>query len=348
MSSYLKGLAATINGVEVMIDIDKIIPSPNNFFEIRDVEELAESIKDHGLMHNLVVRKLENGFYELISGERRLTALKYLNKSQARCIVCNVTELEAELMLIHGNTEQRELTPSEKMESIRRLKAIYDEKRAHGEELPKGKKTRDLIGEDMKMSGSQVGRYQKIAKGLIKPLVEKLNKDYITVTQAHTLSSLSKEEQQIIHEEIKDLDPKESKEEVDILIQGIKQPVENNMDKELLDDMYKPNNIETKEDDSDNESKLRAAFKEFVHPMLIISNSYTKGIIYIGQYSISDSILKVSDPYDKKCYLNIKISDFDKTNEIEIEDGKIINPKILYKISDGMYVWFKKKIGGIL
>ncbi len=353
MSTYLKGLAAKVNGVEKEsftkeLDITSLVPSSKNFYGIREIEDLAVSIKENGLMHNLVVRKKDNGTYEIISGERRYHALKSLNYEKVPCQVKeNLSDLDAEIMLIQANAEQRELLPSEKMEGIKRLKAIYEQKKANGEQLPKGK-TRDLIGTDMKLSGVQVGRYQKVDKDLIEPLKEKLDKEEITLTQAHTISNLTKDEQNIIHEEIKDLDPKESKEEVEILIQGIKQPVENNLDKELLDDMYQVNNIETKEDDSDNESKLRAAFKEFVHPMLIISNSYTKGIIYIGQYSISDSILKVGYPYDKKCYLNIKISDFDKTNEIEIEDGKIINPKILYKISDGMYVWFKKKIGGIL
>ena len=56
--------------VEYM-DINDIRRNEKNFYEIVNVDELAEDIKMNGLNHNLVVRQLENGTYELISGERR-------------------------------------------------------------------------------------------------------------------------------------------------------------------------------------------------------------------------------------------------------------------------------------
>lgn len=243
MSNYLKGLADKINGADEKesfikeLDISSLVPSSRNFYGIREIEELAASIKENGLMHNLVVRKKDNGTYEIISGERRYHALKSLNYGKVPCQVKEISDIDAEIMLIQANVEQRELLPSEKMEGIKRLKAIYEQKKANGEQLPKGK-TRDLIGADMKLSGVQVGRYQKVDKDLIKPLKEKLDREEITLTQAHTISNLTKEEQKIIHEEIKALDPKESKEEVEILINGIKQPVESENDKKTFAEMY--------------------------------------------------------------------------------------------------------------
>ena len=62
------------------IDIENIKRNEKNFYEIVDIEELAEYIKLNGLNHNLVVRKLDNGQFELISGERRYTALCKLVK----------------------------------------------------------------------------------------------------------------------------------------------------------------------------------------------------------------------------------------------------------------------------
>jgi ParB family chromosome partitioning protein len=300
-------------------------------------------------MHNLVVRKKDNGTYEIISGERRYHAVKLLGYKQVPCQVKEISDIDAEIMLIQANVEQRELLPSEKMEGIKRLKAIYEQKKANGGDLSKGK-TRDLIGKDMKLSGVQVGRYQKVDKDLIEPLKEKLDKEEITLTQAHTISNLTKEEQNIIHEEIKELHPKESKEEIEILIKGIKQPVENNLDKELLDEMYPVDDTKTNKHktENDNVSRLMQAFKEFEHPRLVISNIYFKGIIYIGSFSVSNSILTVGsfkdDPYHKNGYLNISINCFDKTDEVELEESKIIKPRILYKISDGVYIWFKKKV----
>jgi len=241
MSTYLKGLAAKINGEKEgftkELDITSLVPSSKNFYGIREIEELAASIKESGLMHNLVVRKKDNGTYEIISGERRYHALKSLGYKEVPCQVKEISDIDAEIMLIQANAEQRELLPSEKMEGIKRLKSIYEQKKANGGQLPKGK-TRDIIGKDMKLSGVQVGRYQKVDKDLISPLKEKLDKEEITLTQAHTISNLTKEEQKIIHDEIKALDPKESKEEVEILIQGIKQPVESENDKKTFAEMY--------------------------------------------------------------------------------------------------------------
>ncbi|RII32826.1 ParB/RepB/Spo0J family partition protein [Clostridium chromiireducens] len=348
--SYLKGIANRINGVEKQsftqeLDINSLVPSQNNFYGIREIEELAESIKESGLMHNLVVRKLDNGKYEIISGERRYRALKSLGYDKVPCQIKEISDLDAEIMLIQANVEQRELLPTEKMEGIRRLRAIYEQKKASGEQLPKGK-IRDLIGADMKLSGVQVGRYQKVDKDLIEPFKEKLDKEEITLTQAHTLSSLTKDEQEIIHEEIKDLNAKEHKEEIETLVEGIKQPVKSELDKQIIDEMYPTVSREVK--DEDIIYKFKRALKEFEHPRLIISNDYIKGMFYIKQCSMSkDNMLSISIEAYKESYLGIQVKCFDKVDEIsiEIDFGKSVNPKILYKISDGVYIWFKRKIG---
>lgn len=289
MSKYLKGLADKINGVGSQgftqeLDINLLVPSLNNFYGIREIEELANSIRENGLMHNLVTRKKNDGTYEIISGERRYHAAKSLGFKTLPCQVKEINDLDAEIILIQANVEQRELLPSEKMEGIKRLKAIYEQKKANGEEVPKGK-LRDIIGQDMNLSGVQVGRYQKVDKDLIPDLKEKLDKEEITLTQAHTLSNLS-------------------------------------------------------------ESRLKSAFKEFVNPRLVISNSYVKGIINISNYSISDSILTVINEYEKSTTLTIKINSFEKCDEVEIEVGNPnpIKPKILYKISDGVFIWFKRNV----
>lgn len=356
MSSYLKGLADKINGVEKQsftkeLDINSLVPSSNNFYGIREIEELAASIKENGLMHNIVVRKRADGIYEIISGERRYHALKSLNYKQVPCQVKeNLSDLDAELILIQANAEQRELTSSEKMEGIKRLKAVYEKKKANGEQLPKGK-TRDLIGADMKLSGVQVGRYQKVDKDLIKPLKEKLDKEEITLTQAHTISNLTEEEQQIIHEEIKDLDPKESKEEVEILINGIKQPITNNLDKKLIEELYplkRKTEIEVKENSDHIEehiSKLEKALKEFSpFPKIIISNDSLKGTLYTGEINIINSLIKIkTSGFGRVSFMNIKINCFIQVDEIEIEDNKKINPKQAYKIADSVYIWFSEK-----
>lgn len=61
-----------------MIDIDLIEPNKNNFYEMSEIEALADDIERQGLMTALVVSEQNGGKYELISGHRRLAALKSL------------------------------------------------------------------------------------------------------------------------------------------------------------------------------------------------------------------------------------------------------------------------------
>lgn len=73
-------------------------------------------------MHNLVVRKREDGNFEILTCERRYSALKMLGYKKVHCQVKELTNLDAELLLIQANAKQRELTYTEKMEGINRLK----------------------------------------------------------------------------------------------------------------------------------------------------------------------------------------------------------------------------------
>lgn len=336
MSSYLKGLADKINGVEKQgftqeLDINSLVPSQNNFYGIREIEELAESIKESGLMHNLVVRKKDDGAYEIISGERRYRALKSLGYEKVPCQVKEISDLDAEIMLIQANVEQRELLPSEKMEGIRRLKAIYEQKKANGEQLPKGK-VRDLIGQDMKLSGVQVGRYQKVDKDLIPDLKEKLDKEEITLTQAHTLSSLTKDEQKIIHGEIDSLNTKEHKEEIETLVEGIKQPV-NKRDKMLLGEMY-PKSREV----------IFEEFEKMIKgdpmPKLIILCS-AKAVLNIKKARIINGTLSVELTGDIPNTFRIDFETFDKVEGIMMEN-RHVTLDYGYKINECTYLWFQR------
>lgn len=341
MSSYLKGIANRVNGVEKNsftkeLDINSLVPSQNNFYGIREIEELAESIKENGLMHNLVVRKLDNGTYEILSGERRYRACKLNGLNKIPCLIKeNLSDLDAELLLIQANSEQRELTPTEKMEGIKRLEAIYKQKRRNGEKLEG--KTRDLIGKDLGLSGIQVGRYQKVDKDLIEPLKEKLDKDEITLTQAHTLSSLTKNEQNIIHEEIKGMNAKEHKEELETLVNGIKQPITSKKDKKLLEEIYPTKNEALK--------FLQNAIDEFqLNPKVIIKANNIESVLYTSLFKIQDNLLKIEiRGFSRTSTLNINVKSFRKAMSVEIEPGKILTHEHLFLINNDIYVWFTEK-----
>lgn len=186
------------------IDINNIKRNEKNFYEIVDIEELAEDIKLNGLNHNLVVRKLDNGQFELISGERRYTALCKLvkegNKTFALvpCKVIEVNDTDAEIILIQANAQTRELTEIEKLKQVQRLKELYKIKKANGEKITG--KVREIIANDLKLSPTQVGRYEKINSSLIPELKTVLEKGNLTIANASEFANLSEDNQKVILE----------------------------------------------------------------------------------------------------------------------------------------------------
>ena len=186
------------------IDIKDIERNKKNFYEIVNVDELSEDIKMNGLNHNLVVRKLDNGKYELISGERRYTALTQLVEqgneifALVPCKVIEANDIDSEIILIQANAQTRELTEIEKLEQVKRLTELYKTKKKNGEKVPG--KIREIIANDLKLSPTQVGRYERINKNLIPELKEILENGNLTIANASEFSSLSEDNQKVILE----------------------------------------------------------------------------------------------------------------------------------------------------
>ena len=190
------------------IDINDIRRNEKNFYEIVNVDELAEDIKMNGLNHNLVVRQLENGTYELISGERRYTALNKLVQegnelfALVPCKVIEANDIDAEIILIQANAQTRELTDLEKLEQVKRLKELYNTKKANGENIPG--KIRNLIANDLNLSATQISRYESINNNLIPELKEILENGNLTIANASEFSVLSEDNQKVILDIIND------------------------------------------------------------------------------------------------------------------------------------------------
>lgn len=194
-------LEAKNNFTVQYIDIKDIERNKKNFYEIVNVDELAEDIREWGLRHNLEVRKVEDK-YEIISGERRFTALSKLVEeghkefSLVPCKVVNLNDLDAEICLIQANAQTRELTEIEKLEQVKRLTELYKTKKKNGEKVPG--KIREIIANDLKLSSTQVGRYERINKNLIPELSDILKSGGLTIANASEFASLSEENQKVI------------------------------------------------------------------------------------------------------------------------------------------------------
>ena len=95
----------------LFLPVEAIVPNPmqpRKAFAREGLEELAASIREHGVLQPLSVRRAEGGF-ELISGERRLRASKLAGLKEVPCIVVSVDARESSLLALVENLQRRDL-----------------------------------------------------------------------------------------------------------------------------------------------------------------------------------------------------------------------------------------------
>lgn len=140
----------------------------DNFYNVDDIDDLVESIREHGLLHPIVT----NNGTTVISGHRRLAAYRRLldetgdeKYKMIPCIVLHPADpIESEMMMIEANSTARVLTPYELMEQAKRYDALLVKAKEHGYEY-EGRR-RDIVAKMMKVGPAKVGRYAAIDKHL--------------------------------------------------------------------------------------------------------------------------------------------------------------------------------------
>lgn len=248
------------------IEIDKIIPNPNNFYELNGIKELSENIKEFGLNQNLEVVEIhDNGEkkYRLIGGHRRYEAIKLLindGDDRFKKVPCKVNrsldEIEEQLRLIKSNSDTRELTPQEKREQMKQLIELYKKKQLlTGEKINIKKEVAAASGTYPKT----VERYDNINNRLIDELKEYFDSSKITFTDAYNFATLTEEAQLAILDLLKSKD-KVTKEELKTIKEANKQlSDENEKNKKALEE--KENLIHNLELEKKQLSKEQANFE---------------------------------------------------------------------------------------
>ena len=105
------------------LDIDDIKPNenqPRKTFDPEKIEDLANSIKEHGVIQPLVVRKVETG-YEIVAGERRWRAARQAGLKEIPCIVRELSDEQNMLFAIIENMQREDLNPIEEAEGLERM-----------------------------------------------------------------------------------------------------------------------------------------------------------------------------------------------------------------------------------
>lgn len=116
-----------ISGEIEYIDINQIKPNskqPRKIFDEEKLEELAASIKEHGLIQPVVLRKAERG-YEIVAGERRWRACRIIGIKEIPCIVKELSDEENMLLAIIENMQREDLNPIEEAEGLKQMIDTY-------------------------------------------------------------------------------------------------------------------------------------------------------------------------------------------------------------------------------
>lgn len=191
------------------IPLDKITDFPDHPYQVKDDEsmiELVESIKSYGLLQPVLVRSIEDGQYEMISGHRRKRAFEIAGLEEIPARVMELTRDEAILMMVDSNLQREEILPSEKAFAYKmKLDAMNRQgKRTDLTSNPVGGKlgeTASIIGEQAGDSATQVRRYIRLTE-LIPELLNLVDEKKIALRPAVEISYLPKEKQKWLSEAI--------------------------------------------------------------------------------------------------------------------------------------------------
>lgn len=189
------------------IPIHKIEDFPNHPFQVRNDEEmmdLIDSVAKSGVIAPALVRPKEDGGYEMIAGHRRKYACLQNGLRTIPCIIRNLSDEEAVMIMVDTNLRQRQtILPSEKafayrmkLEAMKRQGARTDLTCA-----PVGHKSRDILAEQSEDSKSQIQRYIRLTY-LIEPLLKLVDEGQIAMRPAVELSYLEPHAQNMVLEEM--------------------------------------------------------------------------------------------------------------------------------------------------
>ena len=188
------------------IPIGEITDFPNHPFQVKMDEsmmDMAESVKQYGVLVPALVREKAGGGYEMIAGHRRKMASELAGKKEMPCIIRNVTEDEAVLIMVDSNLQREEILPSEKAFAYKmKLEAMKRQgKRTDLTSVPVGPRLRSNqeLAQKSEDSVTQIKRYIRLTE-LIPPILDLVDNGKVAMRPAVELSYLPKDQQETLYD----------------------------------------------------------------------------------------------------------------------------------------------------
>lgn len=186
------------------IPLELLDDFPNHPFRVRDDEDmlkLIESVSERGVLVPAIVRPKADGRYELISGHRRKRASECAEKKTLRCMVSDLDDDAATIIMVDSNIQRTDILPSEKAFAYKmKLDAMkHQGKRTDLTSNPQGRKlvnkeTALIVGEENGDSQTQVRRYVRLTY-LVPELLEMVDEGRIKMRPAVEISYLDEDNQ---------------------------------------------------------------------------------------------------------------------------------------------------------
>ena len=188
------------------ISIYEITDFPNHPFKVKmddKMLETIESVRAHGVLVPALVREKTTGGYEMISGHRRKMASELAGKETMPCIVRNLSDDQAVIVMVDSNLQREEILPSEKAFAYKmKLEAMNRQgKRTDLTSTPLVSKfrTNEILAQEAGESRETIRRYIRLTE-LIPEILEMVDDKKISMRPAVELSYLTKEEQEILYD----------------------------------------------------------------------------------------------------------------------------------------------------
>ena len=181
---------------------------PNHPFKVRQDEAMAEmvdSVKQYGVLVPALVRPKADGGYEMVAGHRRKCAATLAGITEMPCIVRNLTDDEATIIMVDSNLQRETILPSEKAFAYRmKLEAMKRQAGRPKNSAPlepnlKGTRSNEELAASSPDSRSQIQRYIRLTE-LIPSVLDMVDSGKIAFRPAVELSYLSKEQQQSLYD----------------------------------------------------------------------------------------------------------------------------------------------------
>lgn len=188
-----------------MVPLEELHPFRNHPFKVLDDEKMmdtAQSIREHGVLVPAIVRPLESGEYELVSGHRRKRGCELAGLAEMPVIIRDMDDDTATLYMVDSNIQRETILPSERAFAYKMKMDALNHQGVRNDKLTSrqvvGKlETADIIGKDTGESGRQVQRFIRLTE-LIPELLSMVDERRIAFNPAVELSYLSREEQTLL------------------------------------------------------------------------------------------------------------------------------------------------------